>query len=92
MKGVKIGESIWNYFNEPLAPKVLKNHVSNSFKFSEFLYNGSKDPKDHLAQYNNHINILRASDGMKCRAFSTRPLIDSSTMVPVVTFRINTVS
>lgn len=70
VKGVKIGESMWNYTNELLTLEILENHISNSFKFLKLLYNRPGDSEDHLAHYKNHMNLLGAFDEVKCRAFS----------------------
>ncbi|PPD83390.1 hypothetical protein GOBAR_DD19679 [Gossypium barbadense] len=69
-KGSKSDEDSWSYAYKPLAPTVLAFNVSASFKFLKLSYNRVGDPKEHLAYYNNHMNILRASDVIKHRAFS----------------------
>ncbi|KAH1031349.1 hypothetical protein J1N35_043523, partial [Gossypium stocksii] len=55
---------------EPLAAEILRYHGASTIKFPKILYDGCGDPKDHLAYYTNHMNILGASDEVKFRAFS----------------------
>lgn len=66
MKGAKTDETSWSYSNEPLTPEVLSFNISASFKLSKFTNNGAGDSEDHLVHYNNHMNILGASNVVKC--------------------------
>lgn len=59
-----------SYANELIALSVLTHNLFISFKLPKLSYIGASDPKDHLAHYNNHMNILKAFDIVKCKAFS----------------------
>ncbi|KAK5771116.1 hypothetical protein PVK06_047291 [Gossypium arboreum] len=56
-------------YNEPLAAEILRHHGAPTFKFPKMLYDGLGDPKDHLADYTNHVNILVTSDEVRYKAF-----------------------
>lgn len=57
------------YTKEPLAIKILFHHEPQTFKFPKMFYDGCGEPQDLLAHYINPMNILGASDEMKCKAF-----------------------
>lgn len=55
----------------PLALKVAIVGLPSEFKVSKEMFEGRKDLKVHLMQYNDYMNVLRAFDAAKCKAFST---------------------
>ncbi|KAH1045911.1 hypothetical protein J1N35_036695 [Gossypium stocksii] len=57
--------------NNSLAPKIVIVGLSHDFKVSKDMFEGIRDPLAHLMQYNDYMNVLRASNVAKCKAFST---------------------
>lgn len=69
-KVTKLDKASWSYANEPLALSVLSRNLSTTFKFPKLSYNKVGDLEDYLVHYYNYMNILVASNEIKCRAFS----------------------
>ncbi|MBA0813294.1 hypothetical protein Gohar_027162 [Gossypium harknessii] len=69
-KVTKLDKASWSYANEPLALSVLAHNLSTTFNFPKLSYNKVSDPEEYLTHYYNYMNILVASNEIKCRAFS----------------------
>lgn len=58
--------------NHPFTPELMAHPFPNKFKPPQMeMFDGSKDPLDHLEAYKMHMNLQAASDEIMCRAFLT---------------------
>lgn len=55
----------------PLASKIATVSLPPKFRVSKVVFEGRRDPRAHLMQYNDYMNLLGASNVAKCKAFST---------------------
>lgn len=56
----------------PFTPKVMARPLPNKFKpLLMEMFDGSRDPLDHLEAYKTHMNLQAKPDEIMCRAFST---------------------
>lgn len=58
-------------FNNPLALKIMPVSFPIDSKVPKDMFEGRKDPRAHIIQYNDYMNVLEASDTAKYKAFST---------------------
>lgn len=49
--------------------KIFSIFFSNNFNLLEEMYYGNEDPKEHVEQYNDYMEILGVSNALKCRVF-----------------------
>lgn len=58
--------------NHPFTPKVMARPLPEKFKPPQMeMFDGGKDPLDHLEAYKTHMNLQAAPDKIMCRAFPT---------------------
>lgn len=57
--------------NNLLAIEIVAVNLPHDFKVPKDMFEGRRDPRAHLMQYNAYMNVLGASDFAKCKAFST---------------------
>ncbi|KAK5793780.1 hypothetical protein PVK06_034938 [Gossypium arboreum] len=57
--------------NNSLTIKVATVNLTPDFKVSKEMFEGIRDSRAHLMQYNDYMNVLGAFDATKCKAFST---------------------
>ncbi|KAH1073081.1 hypothetical protein J1N35_025409 [Gossypium stocksii] len=57
--------------NNPLSLEVAAVSLPFEFNVPKEMFEGRRNPRAHLMQYNDYINVLGASDVAKCKAFST---------------------
>lgn len=57
--------------NNPLTLEIEAISLPRDFKVSKDMFEGKRDPRAHLIQYNDYKNMLGASNAAKCKAFST---------------------
>lgn len=55
----------------PFTPEVLEDPLSNHFKPVSYEYDGTSDPEDHVAKFENVALLHQYTKGVKCRVFST---------------------
>ncbi|KAH1098173.1 hypothetical protein J1N35_015094 [Gossypium stocksii] len=56
--------------NNPLAPKIAAMNLSRDFEVPKDMFEGKRDPRAHLMQYNDYMNVPRVSNLAKCKTFS----------------------
>ncbi|KAK5839761.1 hypothetical protein PVK06_008598 [Gossypium arboreum] len=57
--------------NNPLSLEVAVVNLPSEFKVPKEMFEGRRDPKAYLIQYNDYMNVLRAFDTVKCKSFLT---------------------
>lgn len=55
--------------NNSLSPEMVAVGLPPEFKLPKEMFEGKRDSKAHLMQYNNYMNVLGASNAAKCKAF-----------------------
>lgn len=59
--------------NNPLAPKITTINLLHDFKVPKYMFEERKDPRAHLVQYNDYMNVLGHQMLQSVRSFP-RPL------------------
>ncbi|KAK8705059.1 hypothetical protein V6N13_048668 [Hibiscus sabdariffa] len=70
LEHIYLSQSSRRYKNEPLSINILEHRVPTSFKVPNLMYNGKRDPQNHLSHFLNHIDLFGALNQVKCRTFS----------------------
>lgn len=58
--------------DHPFTPEVMARTLPDKFKPPQMeMFNGGKDPLDHLKTYKTHMNLQATPDEIMCQAFPT---------------------
>lgn len=57
--------------NNLLVIEVVIVSLPSDFKVPKEIFEGRRDPRAHLMQYNDYMNVLGDSNAAKCKVFST---------------------